>query len=47
MRSEAYKKDLSGSNNSIEEIKKYKELMDSGIITEDEFNQKKKELLGL
>ncbi len=31
--------------NKFEEIKKYKELLDSGIISEDEFNQKKKELL--
>lgn len=31
----------------IEEIKKYKELLDLGILTEEEFNTKKKELLGL
>ena len=31
----------------IVEIKKYKELLDSGIITEEEFNKKKKELLDL
>lgn len=31
----------------IGEIKKYKELLDMGIITEEEFNLKKKELLGL
>ncbi|MBO5927967.1 MAG: SHOCT domain-containing protein [Clostridia bacterium] len=30
-----------------EELKKFKELLDSGIITQDEFNAKKKELLGL
>ena len=30
-----------------EEVKKAKELLDMGIITQDEFNQKKKELLGL
>lgn len=47
MRNESDKRDFSRKNNSIEEIKKYKELLDSGIITEDEFNQKKKELLGL
>ena len=29
------------------EIRKYKELLDEGIITEDEFNQKKKKLLNL
>ncbi len=32
---------------SIEEIKKYKELLDMGIITPDEFEIKKKLLLGL
>ena len=30
-----------------DELKKFKELLDMGIITEDEFNAKKKELLGL
>lgn len=30
-----------------DELKKYKELLDSGIITEEEFNAKKKQLLGL
>ena len=30
-----------------EEIKKYKQLLDDGIITEEEFDKKKKELLGL
>lgn len=30
-----------------EELKKFKELLDSGIITEEEFNAKKKQLLGL
>lgn len=42
-------------NNSIpqptydatDEIKKYKELFDSGAITEEEYNAKKKQLLGL
>ncbi len=31
----------------IEEIKKYKELLDSGIINQEEFEKKKKELLNL
>lgn len=31
----------------FEKTRKYKELLDSGIITEEEFNKKKKELLGL
>ena len=33
--------------NAIEEIKQYKELLDAGIITEEEFAAKKKQLLGL
>ncbi|MFV0396243.1 MAG: SHOCT domain-containing protein [Coprobacillaceae bacterium] len=37
----------SSSFDPYEEVKKAKELMDMGIITEDEFNQKKKELLNL
>ena len=32
---------------SADELKKYKELLDSGIITQEEFDQKKKQLLGL
>lgn len=32
---------------SVEEIKKYKELLDMGIITQQEFDAKKKQLLGL
>ena len=32
---------------AADEIKKFKELLDSGIITEEEFNAKKKQLLGL
>ena len=32
---------------AADEIKKFKELLDMGAITEDEFNAKKKELLGL
>ena len=41
------KRNLSVKNikNSIELIKQYKELLDSGIITEEEFNEKKKSLL--
>lgn len=37
-------------NNSaavVEELKKYKELLDQGVITEDEFNQKKSQLLNI
>ena len=32
---------------SADEIKKFKQLLDEGIITKDEFDKKKKELLGL
>lgn len=32
---------------NADELKKYKELMDSGIITQEEFDAKKKQLLGL
>jgi predicted Zn-dependent peptidase len=30
-----------------DQIKKYKELLDSGVITQEEFDAKKKQLLGL
>lgn len=32
---------------SADEIRKYKELLDEGILTQEEFDSKKKELLGL
>lgn len=32
---------------AIEELKRYKELLNSGILTQEEFNAKKKEILGL
>lgn len=35
------------SNDNLEQIKKLKEMLDSGIITQDEFDAKKKQLLGL
>ena len=38
---------VNGISNGTEEIKKYKELLDSGIITQEEFDAKKKQLLGL
>ena len=34
-------------NENIDELKKYKELLDQGIITQEEFDAKKKQLLGL
>lgn len=30
-----------------DEIRKYKELLDDGIITQDDFDKKKKQLLGI
>ncbi len=33
------------STDPVEELKKYKDLLDSGIITEEEFNQKKTQIL--
>ena len=35
------------NDNAIEAIKKFKELLDMGIITQEEFDTKKKQLLGL
>ena len=35
----------SKSDNTIDDLKKYKELLDSGIITQEEFDAKKKQLL--
>lgn len=32
---------------NVDELKKYKELLDSGVITQEEFDAKKKQLLGL
>ena len=38
---------LSTSSSSADELKKYKELFDDGTITQEEFDEKKKQLLGL
>lgn len=35
------------AKSEADELKKFKELLDSGIITQEEFNEKKKQLLGL
>ncbi len=35
------------SASSADELKKFKELLDSGIITQEEFDAKKKQLLRL
>ena len=37
----------SPSTSTTEELKKYKELLDSGVITQEEFDAKKKQLMGL
>lgn len=41
------KVDRNSDKDAFEEIRKYKGLLDEGIITEDEFNKVKRELLGL
>ena len=38
---------VAGSVSSADELKKFKELLDMGIITQEEFDAKKKQLLGL
>ncbi len=35
------------ASSTVDELKKYKELLDSGIITQEEFDIKKKQILGL
>jgi len=37
----------SNVSNIAEDLKKFKELLDGGIITQEEFNAKKKQLLNL
>ncbi len=39
--------EIKPTESSADELKKYKELLDNGTITEEEFNAKKKQLLGL
>lgn len=46
-RVEPKKPELSSTYSGADELKKYKELLDMGVITQEEFNQKKRELLGL
>ena len=44
------KENFSNSNNNtdtIDQLKKYKNLLDDGVITQEEFDAKKKQLLGL
>lgn len=40
-------KNVNTSTNSADELKKYKELLDNGVISQEEFDAKKKQLLGL
>ena len=40
-------KKLDNADPSISELKKYKELFDNGVIAEEEFNFKKKQILGM
>lgn len=40
-------KEETSAQSEIDMIRKYKELLDSGIITQEEFDAKKKQLLGL
>ena len=39
--------DIKGPTDPVDELRKYKELLDDGIITESEFEAKKKQILGL
>lgn len=41
------KVEVKNSSQSTDELKKYKDLLDNNIITQEEFEQKKKQLLGL
>ena len=47
VKAEAPKAEAAGTSSAIEDVKKLKELLDSGILTPEEFEAKKKELLGL
>lgn len=38
---------LPSDTTPADELKKYKDLLDAGAITEDEFNEKKNQLLGI
>lgn len=38
---------VSSSTNEAEQLKRFKDLLDSGIITQEEFDAKKKEILEL
>ncbi len=40
-------KPASNETSSVEDLKKYKELLDTGVISQEEFDAKKKQLLGM
>ncbi|EGT4786849.1 SHOCT domain-containing protein [Clostridioides difficile] len=44
---EKKREEINNNNSNADEILKYKNLLDLGAITEEEFNTKKKELLNL
>jgi len=41
------KKQVVNNTSTTDELMKYKELLDSGVITQEEFDAKKKQLLNL
>ena len=41
------KEENNNTNNNLDDLKKLKELLDAGVITQEEFDAKKKQLLGL
>ena len=43
----AIKTNVVQANSNADELKKYKDLLDNGVITQEEFEAKKKQLLGL
>ncbi len=46
-RVDSSEKKESQENDVMESLKKYKQLLDDGIITEEDFNAKKKQILGI
>ena len=45
-KSDAPSEDADSEEYKIKMLKEYKELLDSGVLTQEEFDQKKKEILG-
>lgn len=44
---EILKQKIDSTESQIEQIEKYKQLKDKGLITQEEFDEKKKQILGL